>query len=311
MTESFNLSAFQKEVEQELHNLLVPPEQGPTIRFYNNPIRPFGSVGGGDYDYPRGYGESWQSTTVEPIKVSARQRVQALQLVLAQIHNDLQELQSSLNRLPRLTRWLKWREHRKLAQTEWLEKYVEKKLQETERAALVEEEQQRQEQEEWLEKLLELEPGQDWNKANEQLTQPKAISDDKNRGNAQYFLVSIGLEQSRQAQEASLTAKGMKEREAARQNEKLEKDRQQIKRAKELLTRQDIRAYLCPALQTVSGDVFTIANTITQVLAPLAIAGALSIPLEPVLFASIALVISRVGIASICADYKKEDKEKK
>jgi hypothetical protein len=92
-------------------------------------------------------------------------------------------------------------------------------------------------------------------------------------------------------------------------HERLRRYREQVSRekAEELLRHKDIRAYLCPSLQTVSGDIFTVANTVAQVLAPLTIAGALSIPLVPILFASMGILIVRIGIANICVDYDKRE----
>lgn len=81
-------------------------------------------------------------------------------------------------------------------------------------------------------------------------------------------------------------------------------DRDQLSRVKseELVKRPDIRALLCPALQTASDDAFEIAKIATPILVGLVLAGTLTIPLIPTLFASIALTISRLGIASLCAD---------
>jgi hypothetical protein len=44
-------------------------------------------------------------------------------------------------------------------------------------------------------------------------------------------------------------------------------------KAKELLDRKDIRAILCPALQSAGNDVYDIAKIITPILVGLAIAG--------------------------------------
>lgn len=87
----------------------------------------------------------------------------------------------------------------------------------------------------------------------------------------------------------------------------LRNDRDQLSQVKseELVKRPDIRALLCPALQTVSDDTFEIAKIATPILVGLVIAGTLTIPLIPTLFASIALTISRLGIASLCADLNK------
>lgn len=74
------------------------------------------------------------------------------------------------------------------------------------------------------------------------------------------------------------------------------------RKAKELLARRDILEYLCPTLKVGADDAFTMSNTIAQILVPLAIAGSLSIPLVPTLFASMALLISRIGIANLCKE---------
>jgi hypothetical protein len=79
--------------------------------------------------------------------------------------------------------------------------------------------------------------------------------------------------------------------------------------ATKILLRKDVRKRLCPGLQSVSSDVNDIAKAITPILVPLILTGMLTIPLQPLLFAYIAVIIARMGIASICDDYK--DKEAK
>jgi hypothetical protein len=79
--------------------------------------------------------------------------------------------------------------------------------------------------------------------------------------------------------------------------------------AKAILQRKAILVYLCPALESAGHDAFEIAKIITPILSGLVIAGTISIPLVPVLFASMALVISRSGRVSLCAEYAKKDKK--
>jgi hypothetical protein len=81
--------------------------------------------------------------------------------------------------------------------------------------------------------------------------------------------------------------------------------------AQEIVARRDIRIYLCPALQTVSNDAFDIAKVCTPILVGLVIAGTISIPLLPMLFAAIAFTISRAGVSSLCVGYPKKDDNKK
>jgi hypothetical protein len=73
--------------------------------------------------------------------------------------------------------------------------------------------------------------------------------------------------------------------------------------AKEIVSRQDIRKLLCPALKVVTDDAGTIAVTIIPILIGGIIAGTIVMPLNPILFGWIAIVIARTGVASICADY--------
>ncbi|MBA3944091.1 MAG: hypothetical protein H0X37_05955 [Herpetosiphonaceae bacterium] len=79
------------------------------------------------------------------------------------------------------------------------------------------------------------------------------------------------------------------------------------KKAEELLQQADIRAHLCPALLRASPDVFDLSTEITPVLQALAAAGTISIPPIPVLYASVALQISRMDIERFCSDYGNND----
>ncbi len=68
-----------------------------------------------------------------------------------------------------------------------------------------------------------------------------------------------------------------------------------------------LRRYLCPALQSASGDAFQIARVITPLLAGLQISGKVPIDLDPWLFAGISLLIARMGVASFCAGDEDND----
>lgn len=63
-----------------------------------------------------------------------------------------------------------------------------------------------------------------------------------------------------------------------------------------------LRGYLCPALVRVSGDAFEIARVITPLLAGLKLAGTAPIDLDPWLFAGLALLIARGGVAAFCGE---------
>jgi len=72
--------------------------------------------------------------------------------------------------------------------------------------------------------------------------------------------------------------------------------------AKKLVAKKEIKKYLCAALKSVSDDVFEISKVITPILLSLSIAGTISIPLSPLLYASMAILISKMGIAMLCAE---------
>lgn len=74
--------------------------------------------------------------------------------------------------------------------------------------------------------------------------------------------------------------------------------------AKTLLKRKKVVAALCPALQSLSNDAFEIAKVMTPTLMTLRATGAIDIPLSPLYFASIAIVIARMGINSLCGRKK-------
>jgi uncharacterized membrane protein YciS (DUF1049 family) len=74
--------------------------------------------------------------------------------------------------------------------------------------------------------------------------------------------------------------------------------------AQETLNNPSIRRLLCPSLKSVTSDVFEISKVVTPVLTGAVIAGTIAIPLNPLLFAAIAVVIARSGVNSLCADFK-------
>jgi len=76
------------------------------------------------------------------------------------------------------------------------------------------------------------------------------------------------------------------------------------------ISEKTVLDYLCPALSSLSDDVFDIAKVTTPVLLTLAFTGVIAIPIQPTLFAAVAIVISRMGIATLCADYEEEDEDK-
>jgi hypothetical protein len=82
------------------------------------------------------------------------------------------------------------------------------------------------------------------------------------------------------------------------------------KQANDLIKRKEFILHLCGALQKVSNDAFEIAKILTTAIVPLALVGTVSIQFNPVLVAWIALLVSRMGIASLCAGIPKETDSK-
>lgn len=81
--------------------------------------------------------------------------------------------------------------------------------------------------------------------------------------------------------------------------------------AEKIAVRSEVRTILCAALQTTSNDAFEIAKITTPILLGLVFAGVLALPLYPTLFAVVALIIARAGIASFCAGLEKKNSKRK
>ncbi len=74
------------------------------------------------------------------------------------------------------------------------------------------------------------------------------------------------------------------------------------KEAESTVQRPDMKKYICPALKTVTDNAVEVANAITPGLVAGVLAGTILIPLNPILFGWMALIIAKAGVASLCAD---------
>lgn len=83
------------------------------------------------------------------------------------------------------------------------------------------------------------------------------------------------------------------------------------KNIRDVIKKEKLLKYLCPALRSASDDAFEIAKVITPILLSLAIVGTIVLPLAPSIFASIAVFISKMGIAALCVDYPNIKEAKK
>lgn len=83
---------------------------------------------------------------------------------------------------------------------------------------------------------------------------------------------------------------------------------EKLSEAKIILKKEKIMQVICPKLHFVANNAADISNVITPIIAGAVIAGSITIPLNPLLFAAIAVVISRSSISVICANYVKKQK---
>ena len=75
------------------------------------------------------------------------------------------------------------------------------------------------------------------------------------------------------------------------------------KAEEELRKNKDLKRIICPVLIDVVDDASDIANAITPILVGAVVAGTLLIPLNPIFFGWLAVVIAKGGTKAICADY--------
>ena len=76
------------------------------------------------------------------------------------------------------------------------------------------------------------------------------------------------------------------------------------KEAEEIIQRQDVKKAICFSLTKATDDAFEIANTMTPILIGAILAETVVMPLNPILFGWIAVLIARAGLASFCENYK-------
>ena len=74
--------------------------------------------------------------------------------------------------------------------------------------------------------------------------------------------------------------------------------------AEKLLKRKTLQRIVCPVLSNESEDALEIAEIITPPLVEAVLSGKLAMPLEPELFADMAMVLSRDGGGAPCAEYR-------
>ena len=74
--------------------------------------------------------------------------------------------------------------------------------------------------------------------------------------------------------------------------------------AKRLLEDVNFLRHICAGLRGVNKELRTTAKTLIRVLVPLAAIGAVSVPLDPYLYAMLAYLVSTLGVEALCAKIK-------
>lgn len=72
--------------------------------------------------------------------------------------------------------------------------------------------------------------------------------------------------------------------------------------AQKYLNKPTIKQLVCPPLVGIVNDVFSVSQAITPTLITATIAGTIAIPLNPLIYAWIALIIFRAGIGIYCKE---------
>ncbi|MGH8476050.1 MAG: hypothetical protein ACREUI_11130 [Burkholderiales bacterium] len=78
-----------------------------------------------------------------------------------------------------------------------------------------------------------------------------------------------------------------------------------------LRLREALRTALCPAIKSISGDVFEVAKVSTPILLSLSLAGTITLPVQPLVFGMMAVLIVRSGVATVCTDSPQDGGNKK
>jgi len=103
-----------------------------------------------------------------------------------------------------------------------------------------------------------------------------------------------------------LQARRQKQAKARLTREEALKRLEKLGEAEVILQNPTVKDLLCPALLSVSNDVFEITKTLTPILVGAIIVKTIVMPLDPLFFATIAIAVSRAGIASVCKAYVKK-----
>ncbi|VAX12461.1 hypothetical protein MNBD_GAMMA24-331 [hydrothermal vent metagenome] len=83
-------------------------------------------------------------------------------------------------------------------------------------------------------------------------------------------------------------------------------DRDAISDAREAaeaeLAKTSVRQTLCAALRSTSNNIRDVTKVVAAALLPLSQAGVIALPLTPIAFAAVAVIVFDIGVAAYCAD---------
>jgi hypothetical protein len=77
--------------------------------------------------------------------------------------------------------------------------------------------------------------------------------------------------------------------------------------AEELIKQHPVLDRLCPAMKSVSGDLAEVAKTVAAAMLPLSLGPQAILPLTPLVFGALAVVVFRVGVRTVCPEGKGTD----
>jgi hypothetical protein len=68
------------------------------------------------------------------------------------------------------------------------------------------------------------------------------------------------------------------------------------------IAKSGLKAFICPLLRSTSHDISEIAKVVAASLLPLSLAHTIDLPLNPLIYAAIALLIFNSGVAAFCSE---------
>ncbi len=115
-------------------------------------------------------------------------------------------------------------------------------------------------------------------------------------------------EAQRKQREEEAEARRWQEAEERRQ-QRLNEEKESSRVASTLSESPTIREKLCYVLGPAADDVFEVGKAITPVLISLSATGVISVALTPLIVASLAILIGKIGISTFCRDVREGERD--